>query len=239
MNILIPMAGQGSRFPKDRYIMPKPLIDILGEPMILRVMQSLGLTGHYYFVIPNNSHTALLTATIQSFLPGSHITAIDQITEGPACTAMLLQSHINNDEELVIANCDQIMEWDSALFLHTARLYDGCLVTYHTNTPKNSYARIDEQGMVQEVREKQVLSNISLNGIHYWKRGADFVSSASAMISAEDRASNGEFYVGPTYNYMIGSGSRVGIHHIPNQQHHAVGVPEDLEKYLNYENSKS
>ena len=93
--------------------------------------------------------------------------------------------------------------------------------------------------MVQEIREKQVISNISLNGIHYWRKGSSFVDSAETMIAANDRAPNGEFYIGPSYNHMIKSGQTVGIYHIPNQFHHPVGVPDDLDKFIRYENSKT
>ena len=113
------------------------------------------------------------------------------------------------------------------------------ILTYHTDTEKNSFARLDENGFVSEVREKEVISNVSLNGIHYWKMGKYFVGSAEEMIDKGDRAPNGEFYIGPTYNHMISHGLKVGIYHIPNCQHHAVGVPIDLERYLAYVNSKN
>ena len=112
------------------------------------------------------------------------------------------------------------------------------MVTYHSDTKKNSYASVDQEGYVTAVKEKEVISNISLNGIHYWKKGKYFIESAVEMINSQDRANNGEFYIGPTYNYMIKKGLKVGIHHIPNQQHHPIGVPEDLKKYIEYVNKK-
>ena len=130
------------------------------------------------------------------------------------------------------------MEWDSTIFLHNARLYDGAVVTSYNETDKNSYVRLDKKGHVIEVREKEVISSTSLNGIHYWKKGKYFVSAAEEMIAANDRATNGEFYIAPTYNYMIKSKLKVGIHHIPNEQHHAVGVPLDLERFLQYEKTQ-
>jgi hypothetical protein len=127
------------------------------------------------------------------------------------------------------------MEWSPYVFLHNVRLYEGAVVTYHSDTDKNSYARLGKDGYVTEIREKEVISNVSLNGIHYWKQGKHFVESAEAMIAADDRAPNGEFYIAPTYNYMIKAGRTVGIHHIPNEQHHAVGVPLDLERFIKHE----
>lgn len=239
MNILIPMAGRGSRFTEKKILVPKPLIDVNGKPMIQRAIESLGLIGKYHFVIREDEHMRKVTQLIDQVAHGSLMLPISYVTEGPACTALLFRELINNDEELVIANCDQIMEWTSSRFLDYVRHYDGAVVTYHADTDKNSYAKVNTQGLVQEIREKQVISNISLNGIHYWKRGRYFVESAEAMIAAEDRAPNGEFYIGPTYNYMVRAGQQVGIYHIPNQFHHPVGVPEDLDRFLRYENSKT
>jgi len=233
------MAGLGSRFPSHTYPMPKPLIEVNGEPMIAKAIKSLNLDGDYHFVIAKNNFTDLVKETILGIVPASKFTEIDYITEGPAVSAMLFKKQINNNNELVIANCDQIMEWNSNNFLHNVRLYDGAVVTYHTDTEKNSYARLDSDGFVVEIREKEVISNVSLNGIHYWKKGSHFVESVEKMIEMQDRAPNGEFYIGPSYNYMIRKGLKIGIYHIPNAQHHPVGVPEDLEKYLKHEKTKS
>jgi NDP-sugar pyrophosphorylase family protein len=234
MNIIIPMAGLGTRFPKDQYL-PKPLIDVNGKPMIVRAIESLDINGQYHFIIRKNDFTPIIKDIIAKTVKNPLFVEVTETTEGPACSALLFEKEINNNEELIIANCDQIMEWDSNLFFHNVRLYDGAVVTYYSDTDKNSYARLDKKGHVIEIREKEVISNISLNGIHYWKQGRFFVDSAKFMIEADDRAPNGEFYIAPTYNYMIKSGLKIGIHHIPNEQHHAVGVPVDLERFLNYE----
>lgn len=230
MNIIIPMAGLGSRFPRSKYP-TKPLIDVNGKPMIIRAVESLDLNGKYYFVIRKDRSVEEIKQRINGIVDSTFI-EIDHITEGPAVTALMCSDLMDKDDELVIANCDQIMEWNSKLFLHNARLYDGCIVTYHSDTPKNSYARLDRKGCVVELKEKEVISNVSLNGIHYWRRAQYFIDSANEMIEANDRAPNNEFYVAPTYNYMIKQGLTVGIFHIPNEQHNAVGTPEDLLIYL-------
>ena len=234
MNILIPMAGEGTRFPKDTYKIPKPLIEISGIPMIERAVNSLELSGTYHFIIRKDSYYDQVCTLLHNILPSSKIISVEETTEGPASSCLLFKDFINTEDELVIANCDQIMWWDSDLFLTTARYYkyDGLVVTYSTNTTKNSYARIDKLGFVQEIREKEVISDVSLNGIHYWRKGKYFVQSAEDMIKYNDRAPNGEFYVGPSYNHMIKKGLKVGIHHIPNYQHNPVGVPEDLNAFL-------
>jgi NDP-sugar pyrophosphorylase family protein len=229
------MAGVGSRFPKDQYL-PKPLIDVNGKPMIVRAIESLSIkNAQWHFIIRKDHFTDAVKDIISKVVSNPRFVEVEKTTEGPACSALLFKEQINNDQELIIANCDQIMEWNSNLFFHNVRLYDGAVVTYHSDTEKNSYVKLDREGNAVQFAEKEVISNVSLNGIHYWKHGKYFVNSAEEMIAADDRAPNGEFYVATTYNYMIRANKVVGIHHIPNEQHHAVGVPVDLERFLKYE----
>jgi len=235
VNIVIPMAGLGSRFPRDKYYLPKPLIDVNGRPMITRALESLDIDGQYHFILRNDEFLKITKDVISKTVKNPNFVIVDQTTEGPACSVLLFKEFINNDDELVTANCDQIMEWSSKLFFHNVRLYDGAVVTYYSDTDKNSYVKLDRQGRAIQFAEKEVISNISLNGIHYWKKGSDFVESAESMMAANDRAPNGEFYIAPTYNYMIRAGKEIGIFHIPIEQHHAVGVPIDLERFLKYD----
>lgn len=233
INIVIPMAGRGIRFSEAGYTIPKPLIQVNGKPIIERAVESLGVPGRYIFIVQKEHMEKFALGTLLNRIaPNCKIIEIDEITEGPACTALLAKPYIDNFHELVIANCDQIMQWDAQKFLYEAAVYDGCVVTYHENTPKNSYVRIDSKGKVLEIKEKEVISNISLNGIHHWTCGNDFVESAEEMIANNDRAPNKEFYISQTYNYMIKKGQEIGFHHIPNQQHINVGVPDDLDQYL-------
>lgn len=238
INVVIPMAGSGTRFPRERYL-PKPLIDVNGKPMVVRAIESIDIQAKWFFLIKQDEYTEIIKSVIAKTVDDPVFISVTKTTEGPACSVLLFEEHINNNDELIIANCDQIMEWSSELFFHNVRLYDGAVVTYYSDTDKNSYAKINQKGLVTEMREKEVISNISLNGIHYWKKGSHFVESAKAMIAADDRAPNGEFYIAPSYNYMIKEGLRVGIYHIPNEQHHAVGVPVDLERFLQYDKAKN
>ena len=233
MNIVIPMAGKGIRFHSAGYSVPKPLIPIQDKPMIQQAVDSVGQKGNYIFIIQNNPK---IKDTLKSIYPTSNVIPIDYITEGPASTCLLAKEYINNDQPLLIINCDQIMWWNAeafSVFSNTCH-YDGLIVTYTESTPKNSYAKLNRRGHVVRIVEKEVISNVSLNGIHFWKKGSDFVISAEMMMIKNERYNN-EFYVGPTYNYLIEQNKKIGIYHIPNEQHHAVGTPEDLLKYTNKE----
>lgn len=232
MKILIVAAGKGSRFNKT-HTMPKPCIPIQGEYMLLRAVKSLGFTGEHIFIIRENEYRDQLAEKLYEEYPTCKIGVIDFDTDGAAETALVAESLIDNDEELIIANCDQIMNWgywNVDLALKQLRKFDAGLVTIESNDNKHSYARV-EYNVVTEIQEKQVISNTALTGIHYWKHGYDFVRSAKKMISKNLTSANGEYYIGPTYNEFILDNGKVGIHMISDDAINFVGTPEDLEIY--------
>jgi dTDP-glucose pyrophosphorylase len=173
-----------------------------------------------------------LLATLKELSVSFKFLCVETLTRGPAETCLLAEKLIDNDDELVIANSDQILWWNSSQFLNSVRTdgLDGAIVTFTSSTDRNSYARIDRTGYVTEIREKKVISSIALSGIHYWRQGRDFVSSAKTMIR-EGKLECGEYFVGPTYNLLIQSGRKIGIYHIPEYQYNPVGIPNDLEKF--------
>jgi len=236
MNILIPMAGAGSRFAEKGYKLPKPLIDVAGEPMIKRCLDSLGMKGQHIFIIrtyENREHYKQLRHVLEQATKEPIIIEIDQLTEGAACTCLLAKEYINNDEPLISVNCDQIMEWDASHFMNhiTESDIDGCVVTYDSDSIKNSYIELDENGLGVRLAEKDPISKHSLTGVHYWTKGRFFVESAESMIEQNIRINN-EFYVAPTYNEMIKQGQKVTNYHISKSHFYPVGTPDDLQKYL-------
>lgn len=238
MNIVIPMAGLGNRFKIEGYDDIKPMIKIGELTMIERVIDSLGLNGQYIFIInTQNNQSEELKTLLNKITKNPIIIEIDYLTDGPADTALLAKDYINNDEPLVVTNCDQIMEWDINDFNSylESTVCDGVVVTYTATTDKNSYVEIDNNGKIVKFYEKQVVGDVSLNGIHFWKKGKYFVDSTNLMISKNIRVNN-EFYVSLTFNQLIELNHEVGIYHITNNKHWSVGTPSDLKKYLEYAN---
>lgn len=233
MNILIPAAGKGSRFKGSKYNLPKPNIMVDGEPMLVTAAKKLGFRGRFIFILQDNEYRDELAISLKESFPNCKIGVIDFDTDGAAETALIAQDFINNEEELVIANCDQVMEWgpwNSDVALRQLRKYDAGIVAVESSDPKHSYAKITNN-LVTEIQEKNVISDVALTGIHYWKHGEDFVRTATNMLKDNSRSANGEFYVGPTYNYLIKEGKKVGIHLIEKKAIHFIGTPQDLEAY--------
>lgn len=233
MNILIPAIGNGSRFKNSKYTLPKPVIKVDGMPMLVRSAKSLQFVGTYIFLVKENEYREQLVQDIYKEFPTAKIGVVADDTEGAAQSALLAEHLIDSDEELIIANCDQIMDseyWNAQLALAQLRKYDGGIVTITSSDVKHSYARI-ENNLVVEVVEKKLVSDMALTGIHYWKKGSDFVMSAKNMIDNDIRATDSEFYIGPSYNQLIKTGKKINFCKINQKAIHFIGTPADLENY--------
>jgi HAD superfamily hydrolase (TIGR01509 family) len=237
LNVLIPMAGAGSRFEQAGYTFPKPLIDVKGKPMIQLVVENLNIEANFIYVVQKSHREKYnLDALLNLITPGCKIVEVDGVTEGAACTALLAKEHINNENPLFFANSDQFVEWDSNEFMYKMNETnsDGGIVTFRSTHPKWSFAKIDESGLVKEVAEKNPISDIATVGYYYWKQGSDFVKFSEEMIYENIRVNN-EFYVCPVFNQAIKHGKHIRTFDIPKMW--GLGAPEDLNYYLeNYKN---
>lgn len=236
MNVIIPMAGYGSRFSKAGYTFPKPLIEVHGKPMIQVVVDNLRVDANYIFIVQKEHREKYNLDSMLSLLaPGCKIVDVEKVTEGAACTVLLAKDYIDNDEPLVIANSDQFVEWNSLDFFYkmNEQNLDGGIVSFRSTHPKWSYAKLDKDNYVEEVAEKKTISDIATVGIYYWKKGSDFVKYAQQMIDKNIRVNN-EFYVCPVYNEAIKDGLKIKTFDVPKMW--GLGTPEDLAYYM--ENNK-
>src|SRR5210317_1061905 len=232
MNVLIPMAGAGSRFQQAGYTFPKPLIDVEGKPMIQIVVENLNIDANFIFVVQKEHREKYNLDTLLNLIsPNSKIVEVDGITEGAACTALLAKELINNDNPLFFANSDQFVKWDPLEFMYNMQETDadGGIVTFKATHPKWSFAKTDEAGLVTEVAEKNPISDLATVGYYYWKNGSDFVKYAEEMIEQNIRVNN-EFYVCPVYNNAINGGLKIRTFDVPKMW--GLGTPEDLNRYL-------
>jgi HAD superfamily hydrolase (TIGR01509 family) len=235
VNIVIPMAGMGSRFQKNGYSTPKPFLPVDGKPMFEWVIDNI--------VPPSVRPNAIIHIIVRSEhldpfkeLNKNNYTlhTVERLTEGAACTVLTVKEAINNDSALVIANSDQYLEWDADNFYRSLfhPSYDGVISTFPQSDSSDlrwSYANLNDQGYVTAVAEKKYIGPVATTGIYGWARGADFVRDAEEMIQANIRVNN-EFYVCPVYNQTIARGGKIRIHNCEKMW--GLGVPEDYEYFL-------
>ena len=241
INIVLPLAGRGSRFAEAGYEKPKPLIDVNGEPMIKRVIENIKPKQRDFNLtcICLKEH---LCDELVDVLEGN-IVVLNEMTEGAAQTVLSAQGFFDDVLPLVIPSCDQLVDIDIDDFYNHAieKQATGCLMTFNGNSPAYSYCKTEENGYVTQTREKEVISNHANVGIYYFQNGTDFIDCARLMIDANIRSKN-EFYLAPVYNFLIDYyemfnvdniyASHVLTYDIAPEKVHLIGTPEDLEKYL-------
>lgn len=250
VNIVVPMAGYGSRFAKVGYKDPKPFIPVLGKPMIQWVIENMlpcketyGPKTLPYYIKPV-FHFVAQAQHLEKYSLGDicnslgvefTVTTVSAVTEGSACSILLTEQYINNDDPMVSVNSDQWLEWNATEYYRSLMnpTYDGCISTFYQPDPtdtKWSYASLDTtSNHVDRVIEKEVISTWATTGIYGWKRGADYVRYAKQMIAKGIRV-NGEFYTAPVYNEAISDGKIIRT--IPCRKLWGLGVPDDLEVFL-------
>jgi hypothetical protein len=225
------MAGKGQRFVESGYDKPKPLIDVCGVPMIKRVIDSLTLkNSEYNFIfIALQEH---LDEGLKEYLEKyGTIIPLNVVTEGAASTTLMAMKQINNDYPLVIANCDQYLEWDFDDFIEKSESYEGSLVVFNSTNPHHSYTLVKQKNLVQ-VAEKIVISDKACAGIYYFKRGRDYIDAVVQMIAKNIRTNN-EFYIAPVYNELILDGKKMTVYEVDVNKKHMLGTPYELKIFLN------
>lgn len=240
LNIVIPIAGRGSRFIQAGYNLPKPLIPVRGVPMIKVVIENLRPKCEHHFIflcLKEHIKGFSINKKLKSIVPDATIISIDKVTEGAACTVLLAKEYINNDKPLMIANSDQWVDIDINDYLDAMRneQKDGFIMTMWADDPKWSYVRLNGEAKVIEVVEKQVVSNEATVGIYNYARGSYFVKAAEAMIEKDFRVNN-EFYVAPAFNEMIDANLNIGFYNVGKEYDgmYGLGIPEDLKKFESF-----
>ena len=235
-NILIPMAGRGSRFEEQGYTDKKPFIDVNGKPMIHRVIENLGMEfdKEYMFImicLQEDFDKYDFTEFEKVIGHNSYdVVILDDVTEGAAQTILQAKDLINDDTPLMTMNSDQLVDWDIERLFEMCEQFDGVIPCFYGEGNAWSYARTLDNGYVQEVAEKKQISKYATAGYYYWKKGSDFVKYAEQMIKDNSRT-NGEFYVAPVYNWAVKDGKRIGVFMV--DKCYSLGTPEDLQEYLN------
>jgi len=237
INLVIPMAGLGSRFETAGYTVPKPFIDVNGMPMIEVVVNNLYRPYMNLILLVRDIHLNKYKIILDKLKEKYKATVIviDKVTEGIACTVLYAKKIIDNNFPLIIANSDQFVEFDIDNYISDVqdKNLDGsilCFKDYEKN-PKWSFVEIDSDNIVIRVREKEPISEYATVGIYFFSSGKNFISAAMDMIGRHDKV-NGEYYTCPVYNYLIQDGYKIGVFFVDANDMYGLGTPQDLRKYL-------
>lgn len=236
VNVIIPAAGEGSRFAKAGWKKPKPFIDVDGRPMLDHVIDNVTPKDALVTLLLRKQHIDAHEDVLQKFQKGGHrIRPVSALTEGTASTVLLARRVFDNDQPMMVANSDQLVDFDVNAYINDCfnRKLDGSILVFRDPEmdAKWSFVKLDKNGLVTEVAEKKPISDLATVGIYLFSKGREFISAAIDMIAANDRVNN-EFYTCPVYNYMIRNGARIGIYEVPMNAMAGLGTPDDLSQFL-------
>ena len=231
-NVLIPMAGLGSRFSDAGYIMPKQLIMVDGTQMLDWSLKSINKDNCNLIFAIRQEHIS--NFSIDKILKSRYgddikIVVVDHLTDGSVSTCLLAKEYIDNDNPLLIYTLDVFFE----PYFNPSDLpdSDGFLLTFKSNNDGYSYAQLDNKGYVTKTAEKEVISENAAVGVYGYKSGKMFVKYAEKMIN-ENIRTKGEFYVCPLYNLMIEDGLKVTTQQV--EKMHLMGTPSELEFFTSH-----
>ena len=243
LNIVLPIAGRGSRFADEGYDLPKPLIPIHGVPMIQLVTENLRPKREHRFIyVCQKEHIEKydLGNKLRSYTGEDNtiVIPIDYMTEGQVCSVLVAKDYISNDEALMSANADQWVDFSIDDYLEDMdkRDLDGLIMTMKSEDPKWSFAKVGDNGYVVETAEKIPISDDATVGIFNFRHGKDLVRAAEQMIEEDVRVNN-EFYTCPVYNYLIRDNKRIGVYSVGKEYDgmYGLGIPYDLEWFESHE----
>ncbi len=236
MTVIITMAGLGSRFRKAGYTVPKYMIEAKGKTLFEWSLDSLlDYNKHVYkyvFVVRAEDQSAYFIKEKSNIygIKNVEVVEIDHLTDGQATTCMLAMPYCDPDKAIMVYNIDTYVEPYEMKYSDISG--DGYIPCFHAEGNHWSFAKIDENGKVTEVREKVRISDNCTLGAYYFSSAKLYMNLYNEYYSNYCRIEKNEKYIAPLYNYMIEKGMEVTITIVDGKKVHVLGTPEELNIFL-------
>lgn len=234
MNIIITMAGLGSRFRKAGYTVPKYMIEVNGKNLFQWSMLSLEDFNKqdnvkYIFVVRKEDNTKqfILDETQKLNIKDVNVIELDELTDGQATSALLAEKFWNENEEMIVYNIDTYVE--PGVMKYSDIKGDGFIPCFNAPGDHWSFVKLDENGNAIEVREKQRISDNCTIGLYYFKTCKLYKELYHEYYKDDAHMEKNEKYIAPLYNYMIEKGMKINISSLPFDKVHVLGTPEEVE----------
>ena len=237
----MPMAGKGLRLSDAGFEKPKPLVEIKNKTIMKWAIDSLNLEGNFIFCTKQEHIDKYkIDLKLKEIIYDSKIVSISHDTRGTTDTILHARHLIDNNEELIITDADHFIEWDNEFFTKNIRKrnIDGCTFVYPEPKKNENYSfvKLDDDGFVTESAEKKAISSTATVGLHYFKRGSDFVKYADEMIK-RDISINNEFYVSPVFNIFVENNKKITT--MPVKKMWPLGNKNEIDFFLKNYNSEN
>lgn len=234
INIVIPMAGAGSRFSVAGYDVPKPFIKFENKMMIEHVLSSFEDLNCIFTLVLQEKFLTEQKEQVEELKSkyDINIVTVPKLTMGAAITALAAHKSIDKNYDIIFADSDNIFsKKDINNFIEFVRKNNlsGAMLTINSDLPCYSYAKVDDNGYLLETKEKEVISNHAITGLYYFSALEEFKNAVIDLVVCND-LSKGEFYMSNVYNHLKKTTQKIGIFDI--EHFDCVGTPEQLKQYI-------
>lgn len=240
LHIIMPMAGEGSRFLKEGWTTPKPLIVLHGMPLFMRAIGSVfieGVSMKYSFIVRQEHIDRFhIDEQIRAIIPEANIFSVTKTTRGAVETCLMAESAIDEEDAVMVMDCD--LEFRSKVFMKgiteilqqpSAEANGGMLISFESTEPRYSYAEVDDNMVVKRTAEKEVISSHALCGAYFFSSAKGFLKAAHRLMN-EPVFTKPEYYVSLLYNYLLADGEKVML--ATMEEYYSYGTPEEFKKYI-------
>lgn len=239
LHIIMPMAGEGSRFMKEGWTTPKPLIELRGIPLFMRAIGSVSVEGaamKFSFIVrQEHIEHYHIDEQIKKIIPEANIFSVEKTTRGAVETCLIAENAIDENDAVIVMDCD--LEFRSKAYFEGVRMIlnqsadeanGGMLVSFESTEPRYSYAEVDDNMIVKRTAEKEVISSHALCGAYFFSSAKGFLKAAHQLMN-EPVFTKPEYYVSLLYNYLLANGETVRL--AAMEEYYSYGTPDELRRY--------
>lgn len=233
INIVVPIASSSFFYKENEFLFPKIFTEILGQTMLEIFVKNITQikNSKLIFILKTSEiKRYFLDETIKLLVPNSQIIALDNETAGMAISALFAVDFINDENELIICNCDQILDCDLNEIIAYFRGFDSGVITFKSLSPRYSFVRVNDENLVLQSYEKKPVSKHAIAGFYYFKKGFDFVNACEKMI-LKNTQTDGKFYISPCLNELILQNKKVVNFSIENEKYHTFYSPSKVAEF--------
>ena len=234
LKIIVPLGGSSELFTNAGHFYPKPLIEIMGKPMVQLVIENASISVPHQFIFIIKEEDAVrfhIDNTLKLLSPGCEIIKLKKATKGGLCSVLMGIDRIADDDSILVINGDQVIDedFDSIYKYWKDNNADAGIVTFKSVHPRWSYARI-EDGSVVQTAEKNPISQHAIAGYYYFDKAATFFECAYQSI-LNDVQFEGSYYISPVMNEYVLRNKTVLNYKIETEQYHSFYSPHLLQEF--------
>lgn len=237
ITMIITMAGEGSRFRRAGYNVPKFMIEAKGKTLFDWSMESLlgynEFVDKYIFIArkEDNCKEFVMKNCKKYGINNIEFVELEKITDGQATTCMLALPYCSEENPILIYNIDTYVESNILKFSDISG--DGYIPCFSAEGNHWSFVKLDNNGRAIEVREKVRISDNCTLGAYYFKSAQLYSDLYKEYYNSDRNMEFNEKYIAPLYNLMIERGMDVRISNVKSNKVHVLGTPEELEIFIN------